>query len=449
LRLVPRTLFGRTLITLAVFSVGFQLLTLAVIAYLLLFPIGQRSAADLAAIMVHAADTWEARPVTERPAFQEEMSRNHRLVIHEARRELPIHQSWLPYLLFLEHALAERLEDPAVLRTSRDGEGTVWFWADIPRAGGVVRIGFPRSRIGVEPPFALFLVFSIWTLMTLATGILLARRLNAPLAALAGAARRIGRGQWPAPVREDGPEELASLARSFNRMSAQVRELVANRTTLLAGISHDLRTPLARMQLAVAMLEGRPDPDLVDALNRDLEEMNRLIGEFLEISRGLEEERSEVVDLRETLAALVADAERGGARVVWHPGGECLRRLPRLALCRVVCNLLNNAVRYGRGEPVELEYHCTPDRLTITIRDRGPGIPESEREAVFRPFHRLEGSRSSATGGSGLGLAIARQLAEMHGWHIALAPRTGGGTEAIITLPGVNASVRRRRVPGE
>ena len=125
--------------------------------------------------------------------------------------------------------------------------------------------------------------------LTLVTALILARRLTRPLAQLAHAATQVGQGETPEPLPEQGPVELAQLARRFNRMAQDVRELLANRTTLLAGISHDLRTPLARMQLALEMLPRTADPKLVDGLRRDIEEMDRLIGQFLEIGHGLQQ----------------------------------------------------------------------------------------------------------------------------------------------------------------
>lgn len=429
------TLFARQWLTLALFSISFQIVTMAIIAYLMLFPIGQRAAADLAAIMFHAADVWTASPVAQRPGFEQDMVRNHQLVMGEVDKPLRINKSWLPYLYFLEAELLRRQGHPLPLYATRDDQGELWFWVDIPRGETQVRVGFARSRIGVEPPLAFFLVISLWLLMTMATAIILARRLNRPLEALAAVARRIGHGEWPEPVPENGPQELADLARSFNLMNHQVRELLANRTTLLAGISHDLRTPLARMQLAVALLPQDVDRILVKGLERDMGEMNRLIGEFIEISRGLHHDHRESVDIALVLEELVQKARLAGAEVVWQPAETCPRNLHRLALSRVLGNLLENAVRYGAGRPVEVDYACDQGEVEIHILDRGPGIPADQYQAVFQPFHRLEQSRSSATGGSGLGLTIARQLASQHGWEISLRPRPDGGTDAVVEIP--------------
>jgi two-component system osmolarity sensor histidine kinase EnvZ len=347
-------------------------------------------------------------------------------------------QKDLPYFFFLESALSRRTGQKLQLKESRDSAGEIWFWADIPASGETIRIGVPRSHIGAQPPQALLLLLSVGAMATLMTAVALVRRLTTPLERLSRAAHTIGRGEWPEPIPEAGPDELVTLTRSFNDMVIQVQELLANRTTLLAGISHDLRTPLARIQLAVEMLSPEGDPALIKGIRGDVEQMNCLIGQFLEVSRGLEGGEKQSVDIRATLEELANCARRGGADIVWQPQASCYCTINPLALRRIVVNLLENAVRYSAGKPVTLKYACDQNAIVIRILDRGPGIPEDQLEAVFRPFHRLEQSRSSETGGSGLGLSIARQLAHSNGLAIRLLPREGGGTEAVVHIPATS-----------
>jgi len=312
---------------------------------------------------------------------------------------------------------------------------TKWFCVDIPMAGRTLRISFPHSRIGARPPLAALLVAGAGALVILLTSLLLVRRLTQPLERLAGAAARIGRGEAHTPLPETGPRELVVLTQRFNRMAAEIAQLLSNRTTLFAGISHDLRTPLTRMRLALEMLPADTDPALVGRLRQDIEEMERLIGDTLELARGLEPQPPGEVDLREFVDGVVAAFRRDGAAIRWSPAACCYAAVDTLALQRVLTNLLDNALRYGGDQPVELHCFCVAEAAVIQVLDRGPGIPEAEREKVFQPFHRLEGSRSRRTGGSGLGLAIARQLCDAHGWSIRLLPRTGGGLEVRLDIP--------------
>ncbi len=427
--------FSKILITIAVVSILFQVFTLSVITFLMLAPLGHRSADDLVVIMKETARQWDSLPAEQRAPFVTQQWRKNRIRVSNDLSPLKPSDSLLPYLLFVELSLRGMVSPSTQLLISHDEQGDAWYWADMPVTDGVLRIGFPRDRIGVQPPFALFIVFSVGSLVILLTAVVLARRISLPLEQLSSAARNIGKGDWPEPLPERGPEEMASLTRTFNHMSQQVQQLLANRTTMLAGISHDLRTPLARMQLALAMLPEDTDRELRDGMERDMNEMNSLIAQFLEVSRGLGERHREVVDIREALGDLADDARRSGAEIHREDRGSCLRRLNRMALCRIVSNLLDNAIRYGAQSAVDIDYRCSAQGVTITIADRGPGIPEDKREAIFDPFYRLERSRNTQTGGSGLGLAIARQLAEANGWLIALTAREGGGTEAIVTLP--------------
>jgi two-component system, OmpR family, osmolarity sensor histidine kinase EnvZ len=187
------------------------------------------------------------------------------------------------------------------------------------------------------------------------------------------------------------------------------------------------------MRLAVEMLPADAAPQLSAQLQQDIEQMNALIGALLDLSRGLGNEEKQSVDVGELLNELAEEMRRSGAAVEYRAAPPCRVVAAPLALRRILVNLLDNAVRYGDGKPVEIR--CELDGATrISILDHGPGIPAQLNEAVFQPFYRLETSRNTATGGSGLGLAIARQLAQSNGWEVELLPRPEGGTEARLTL---------------
>ncbi len=427
------SLFARTSITLAIALAVFMLFTVASMVNFILIPLAKQGAGDLAALMVLSAQTWVELPPETRPFLEQELIEEYQLTVSVAEDPLPQTTSLLPFLRFLEQALAKRIGQPATIRAQvEDG---VWYCTDIPMGGRVIRVSFPRERIGARPPTAALLVILAGGVVILLTTLLLVRRLTRPLARLCDATSRIGRGESPRPLPESGPRELATLTRRFNRMAGEIAELLANRTILFAGISHDLRSPITRMQLALEMLPDNTDPRLVERLRQDLEQMNQLISDSLDLAQGLGPSESEEVDLRDFVDNIVTAYRRSDAAIDWQPGHCCLCRVDTLALRRVLVNLLDNALRYGGGRPVEVGCRCDEAGACVSVLDRGPGIPEAEREAVFQPFHRLEGSRSRSTGGSGLGLAIASQLCNAHGWSIDLAARGGGGTEARVCLP--------------
>ncbi len=427
------SLFRHTSITVASALIVFQLIVLGVSAYFIMLPMARRSADDLAGLIVLSAKTWVELPPETRRDFERELARKHNLWLFETSAALPEYDHYQPYLSLLQRELERRTGSTTPIRITR-WEKT-WFWVDLNSGGKQIRIGFPEDILGIRLPMALLLVMAATIVLTLITAIVLARRVTRPLERMAEAARHVGLGGSPAALPETGARELAALARTFNEMSLQVKALLANRTTLLAGISHDLRTPLARMRIGLEMLPENVDPKIVARLTHDIEEMNRLIGEFLTFSRSLEKEPTQDIDFQALLRELADNAAMEGGAVTVKLHEPCVRPVGPLALRRILGNLIGNAVRYGAGYPVEIECDCGDTESVIRVLDRGPGIPPAERENVFRPFYRLESSRSTATGGSGLGLAIAQQLANANGWQIALLPRPGGGTEARLIIP--------------
>lgn len=428
-----RSLFRSTATTVAITLLIFEFILIAATVYYVVLPMARRSADDLAALLVLSAQTWVELPPETRKDFELELARKHQFMLFEDMSTLPPRNEFLPYLSLLDRALAARTGEAISIRITR--LDTTWFWADIHAGGKLIRIGFPKERLNMSPPKMLLLALVASILLTLFTALILARRITKPLAQFSIAAKRIGEGNIPESLPETKITELSDLSLTFNRMAFQVRELLASRTTMLAGISHDLRTPLARMRLAIEMLPENTDPELLARLQHDIENMNRLIGEFLALSRDMQKEIPEPVDINELLQELVDDAKDEGAQVEWHSRKHALISAGPMALRRILTNLLSNALRYGAGETVEIELIPGEKNTVVSILDSGPGIPAQELDNVFRPFYRLESSRSNATGGSGLGLAIVRQLADANGWKIELLPRPGGGTEARLSIP--------------
>ncbi|MBP6308140.1 MAG: HAMP domain-containing protein [Burkholderiaceae bacterium] len=421
-------------IRLALVFVLFEILVALAVVFFLLFPMARGAASDLAGLMVLSSQTWSELPPDTRPAFERELAASHGLFL--ATHPPAVAARTLkggPYLRLLESELTRRA-GTAVSLASTEKTGATWHWVGLPSGGRVLWVGFSHDRIGPQPAAA--------GLSTLAAGLVLAgfaawwlaRRTVAPLERFGLAAAALGRGETPELLPETGPRELAALARRFNALASQVRDLLDARTTLLAGLSHDLRTPLARMRLALEMMARRPDPAWTARLDQDIEEMNRLVGELLNLARGLGQEAAAQVDLADLLEGLAERARESGAEVrVRCPNLQLV--VPPAALRRVLANLLANAQRYAGDNLVELRAEPGDGACRIGVLDRGPGIPEDQLEAVFRPFHRVESSRNPATGGTGLGLAIVRQLAQANGWRVWLENRPEGGLAAWVSVP--------------
>lgn len=261
--------------------------------------------------------------------------------------------------------------------------------------------------------------------------VLLLRWATRPLRDLALAAERFSLDRIPQPLQETGPTEVRRAARAFNTMRERIQRLVAERMQALAAVSHDLRTPITRLRLRSELMEDEATRDLVDA---DLAEMESMIDSTLEFLRGgVSSEAIRPLDIVSVIETIVDDHADHGHSVSLGGAsqGRVLGRL--LALRRAFWNVIGNAVKYGGRAMIVIAE--TPDRLSITIEDDGPGIPDGDMERVFQPFVRLEESRGRATGGSGLGLTIARAVIVSHGGEIILANRPEGGLRVTIILP--------------
>jgi two-component system osmolarity sensor histidine kinase EnvZ len=251
-----------------------------------------------------------------------------------------------------------------------------------------------------------------------------------PILELAEAADRFGKGRDVPGFRPRGAREVRRAAAAFIRMRSRIMRQIEQRTVMLAGVSHDLRTPLTRMKLQLAML---PESEEVRDLRTDVAEMERIVEEYLAFVRGQDGERAEPADVAELLQEIAADTRKQGGEIAVETEGDLNVPVRRNALKRCVRNLVENAQRYGARTMLSAVRH--DGFVEIAVDDDGPGIPEERREEAFRPFHRLDESRSPDRSGVGLGLAIARDLARGHGGDVRLATSSLGGLRAIVRLP--------------
>jgi len=316
-------------------------------------------------------------------------------------------------------------------RFALERDGLEGFWVSFYIDEDEFWIMLPRERFA--PDFGLGWLG--WGMALLAIALVgawfVAASLARPLRALTVAAGRLGRGQTPEPVAEEGPLELRSLSASFNRMASELARMERERATVLAGISHDLRTPLARLRLELEM--AGVSKEAAQAMSADVDEIDAVIGQFLDYARGEQEERK-VVEPDRLLAEIAARYAQLGKRVSFAGGSPPPLPVAQMALRRAVTNLVDNALRHA-GEPVEIASRDEDGATVIEVADRGPGVPASEAERLKQPFTRLDASRGGP-GGSGLGLAIVDRVARAHGGTLDLLPREGGGLVARIRLRG-------------
>ncbi|HUX25611.1 MAG TPA: ATP-binding protein [Burkholderiales bacterium] len=333
----------------------------------------------------------------------------------------------VPFVHMLHAQIRKRLGEDTRFAAAFGGQRG--FFISFHIDGDEYWVMLPRERIERQFPWQWLGWTALALLLSLIGAWLIVSRINRPLKSLAAAAKTIGRGKTPAPLPESGPIEIETLARSFNQMSQDLARLDSDRALILAGVSHDLRTPLSRLRLSTEMSASEDKLEMI----ADIAEMDSIIGQFLDFARVESEEPLEPTDFA-ALAREVAERQRRlGHAVQTHIEPVPEQDLRRMSIKRLISNLVDNAVAYGE-EDVRMTVRSEGGSLILEVLDRGPGIPPQEAERLKQPFTRLEQARSGK-GGSGLGLAIVDRIARHHGGRLELLAREGGGLMARVTLP--------------
>ncbi|TVR97252.1 MAG: HAMP domain-containing protein [Rhodospirillales bacterium] len=275
------------------------------------------------------------------------------------------------------------------------------------------------------------MIIAATLVIALSASVWAVRWASRPLTTLAAAAQRLGLDIGAPPLSEQGPREVRLASCAFNEMQGRLQGFVRDRTQMLAAISHDLRTPITRMRLRAELMD---DPDQRRKMLSDLAEMETMIAATLSFARDdPARESPKPLDLAALLQSLVADAADAGAAATYDGPAHVAFTGRPTALRRAFDNLIRNALAYGGCARVTAM--AAEDTVTVAVADDGPGIPPEERERVFEPFYRIEGSRSRDTGGVGLGLAVVRSAVRAHGGEVALDPGPSGGLTVTVTLP--------------
>jgi two-component system osmolarity sensor histidine kinase EnvZ len=323
--------------------------------------------------------------------------------------------------------LEDRIHRPFAMDTS-ELDRTLEIRVQLPDGVLVAVTSYKRLFSPTTTIFILWMVGS--SLVLLAIAILFMRNQVRPIRRLAAAANSFGKGRDVPNFRPAGATEVRQAAQAFIEMRKRIKRQIEQRTEMLAGVSHDLRTPLTRLKLQLAMLRESPE---TDELKADVVEMERMVDGYLAFARGEGTGTLEPTDVAAVLEQVVAGARRGGAKIDIHVEENLVVPVRLDAIKRCFTNLIANAVRYGQH--VQVRAGRRADAIEILVDDDGPGIPPDQREAVFRPFFRLDPSRNIETGGVGLGLTIARDVVHGHGGELALEDSPLGGLRARLRLP--------------
>ncbi|MBN9568624.1 MAG: HAMP domain-containing protein [Alphaproteobacteria bacterium] len=435
-RLLPRGLFGRSLIIIVAPVVILQ----AIISYFFferhLDKTTQRMATVVAADVAFLINLEDTSAQEERPVLRDKAERMLRYQIrfypgahipaprHPDRRQSTIDQA-------LDQVIAEQIGGQRHFQVGRQGQ---LMDIRVEVHDGVLRLLVPRDRVTVSSPD----IFIVWlvgaSIILVGIAIVFLRNQVRPIERLALAAESFGKGRSVPDFKPYGATEVRSAAKAFLTMRERIDRYVQQRTDMLAGISHDLKTPLTRLKLQLALMEETAD---VAALRADIDDMERMLNEYLEFARGEGGEKPAATDIATLLQEAAGDALRaqkaGENRLQIAVSEPVTLTVKRNALKRCIANLIDNALKYAPHADIALVRR--PAAAEIIVDDDGAGIPESRREEAFRPFHRLDEGRNLQAGGVGLGLAIARDIARAHGGELTLGASPKGGLRATVRLP--------------
>ncbi|MBL4910450.1 MAG: two-component system sensor histidine kinase EnvZ [Alteromonadaceae bacterium] len=428
MKVLPRSAFGQT-----VLLIGFLLLINQVVSYvsfiIYIIEPSQQQVNELLAKQVRVVfidiDDAKLSPIMAREFHQQTG-----IGVYRERDALKLGLADAVYYPFRSQQMSALLGGAAEVRISQSDE--YLFWIRPPQAPNLwVMIPLTGLDDANFSPLIFFLV--IIGSLSVAGGWLFVRQINRPLKALQVAAEEVGRGKFPEPLKEEGTSEIVSVTQAFNHMSKGIKQLEDDRNLLMAGISHDLRTPLTRIRLAAEMMSSNEDY-LKDGIETDIDDMNAIIDQFIDYIRNDSKDKSELIDLNALISEVVHTEQQAGRNILFNTTPCPLIPLYGVGMKRVLANLLQNALRYSEQDiEVRLKVDEQRKKVCFSVLDQGVGIAEEEIERLFQPF--TQGDTARGGEGSGLGLAIIKKIVDMHGGQVLLTNRVKGGLRARVVLP--------------
>ncbi len=435
-RLLPRSLFGRSLLIIIT-----PIVLMQVIATFMFFDrhwskMAQRMSFAVAGEIGLVANSIEDNPTRENVEHLVKLAaQDLELLISfdkgaqiDSTKVKPFNHVWESMVgESLTKELRGQVRRPFVLEVDFQEK---WVEISVQLENGVLNASVPQRRLFSSSAY----IFLLWmigsSIVLLLIAILFMRNQIRPIRKLAVAAERFGKGGDVPSFKPSGAREIRQASEAFLQMHKRIKRQIAQRTDMLAGVSHDLRTPITRLKLQMEMMGDTPD---ILAMKSDLAEMEKMIAGYLDFVRGEGHEQLKLVDLSGLVEKVAFDTRRRGADVTVSVEEKVQLMLRPMAFERCLTNLMNNAVRYAKH--IWVAARREEGRLKITIDDDGPGIPEEEYEEVFKPFYRVDHARDTATGNVGLGLPIAMDIVYGHGGKIELARSEHGGLQVKISLP--------------
>jgi len=435
--LTPKTLLGQTILILVLVVIGTQIASQWVFQRYVTAEFGTQLVRVGSNNFLSMYQALRLMNPEQRKVFAENVAQRsvYRLIPSSetslpptASRDLP------PRLALVEERLQKEISPEAAIYIEKDLKPQK-FWVYLPLEGGAWWIQGQRFNFDRNFPYTATSLITLSLILAVFLAWRLVKRVNEPLAEVQNQIMKLAAGESPEPIQpKSGANEITALAEAVNKMAANLKQAEEDRTLLLAGISHDLRTPLSRLRLGMEMIGGDHPAELQE-LALDIEEMDRIIGQFLDFARAPELANLETHDLSELAQHAAENARVQQRSLEISLEADLSIHMNPLQIHRIINNLLENAWRYG-SQPIELKTYREGDQIVLAVLDRGPGIPEDQIARLMQPFTRLDPARSGSSG-TGLGLAIINRLARSHQATFSISPRTGGGLVAKVSFPAI------------
>ncbi len=428
MKILPRSAFGQTVLLIGVLLLINQVVSFISMSIYIIQPnaqqVNQLLAKQVRVVFIDVADEVLS------PAMGEAFQRETGIGVYREAAAMKLGLQDAVYYAFRSDEMSNLLGGPAEVRISQGDE--YLFWIRPPQAPDYW-VKIPINGLEEENFSPLIIVLMILGILSVMGGWLFVRQLNRPLSALQNAAHDVGRGDFPEPLTERGTTEIVAVTRAFNHMSKGIKQLEDDRNLLMAGISHDLRTPLTRIRLATEMI-SQHDEFLKDGIEGDIDDMNTIIDQFIDYIRHDSKDKAELDDINALIEEVVQAESILEREIIFT--AEPLPKIPLryVAMKRALANLIQNSLRYSDGKiTVTTSYDKRQQEVCFCVCDEGPGIPDVDIERLFQPF--TQGDKARGGEGSGLGLAIIKRIVDTHGGRVELSNRDEGGLRAKVCLP--------------
>lgn len=432
MRVLPRSAFGQTVFLIGLLLLINQLVSYLSVAFYVIKPTTQQInhliAKQIKVVFIDVGHTQSVLSTELTSRFQQATG----IEVYTEQQALHQGLEQAIYYGYFSDLMSRELGGPAEVRVAQGDTYAFWvrppqaphYWVKVPLTG--------LDETDFSPLTFYLLMIGV---LSVGGGWLFARQLNRPLKSLQQAALQVGRGEVPPPLAEyKGSTEVIAVTKAFNYMARGIRQLEQDRALLMAGVSHDLRTPLTRIRLASEMMQ-EPDNWIREGIINDIDDMNAIIDQFIDYLRHHKEEPGQKENLNTLVRELVQAEHLQQRRIITELADDLPDvMLRRIAIKRLLNNLLENALRYSDGDiEISTGFERNRKRVYLQIRDHGPGIPEDQMKAMFEPF--TQGDIARGSGGSGLGLAIIKKIVDMHHGDITLHNHAYGGLVVTVYMP--------------